>query len=285
VVGAVVLLLAGGGISFMTSPHPFVADGFFVSGAILFLAKFVTWEEAHAQANSRSKVVGMGVAITLVVLFIAIGGNHILNRPPRPLIQATALKLPQPDSGPALPRTPTELKLPPAKTPRKTSSVEDNKQPTLPDLFKSGFPNTLKLDGNSWGLVSKQDGTQILSGPTKVYLDFDAKTKFIAFYVPRSEHAYEAALGLWSQVPVTFDSVQKSMVVTAGYGANMTDLKDLTFSGRVFLYHEDMFNLRQLADLVDAYKSHEMALDFRGPEFLMSQVTAWYHQHGAKGVR
>lgn len=156
----------------------------------------------------------------------------------------------------------------------------DEKPPTLADLFKDGFPNTMKIDGTSWGFV--KGGTRILSGPTKVYLDFDAKTKFISFYVPRSEHAYPVALNLWSQVQATFQSVEKQIAITAGYQQNLTDLKDLTFSGRVFLYHEDAFNLRQLADLVDICKTHGMALDFRGPNFLMDQVMAWHRKHDKK---
>ncbi len=63
----------------MTTPHPFVADGFFIAGAALFLVKFVTWEEARVQA-SRVKLIFAGVVITLVILVIAIGGNHALDR-------------------------------------------------------------------------------------------------------------------------------------------------------------------------------------------------------------
>ena len=157
----------------------------------------------------------------------------------------------------------------------------DTTPPTLMELFKSGFPNTMKVDGASWGLVNK-DGHELLKGPSKVYLDFDARTKFIAFYIPRSEYSYESARSLWSQVPPTFAAVEKNIGVQAGYHQNLTDLKDLKFSGRVFLYYEDNFNLRQLADLVDAYKAHGMALDFRGPSFLGDQVIAWHHKHDKK---
>jgi hypothetical protein len=97
--------------------------------------------------------------------------------------------------------------------------------------------------------------------------------------VPRSEQSYVAASQLWDQVQPTFALVEKSISVQSGYLQNLTDLRDLTFSGRVFLYHEDNFSLRQLADLVDIYKSHGMALDFRGPGYLGDQVAAWYHSH------
>jgi hypothetical protein len=155
--------------------------------------------------------------------------------------------------------------------------------PILPDLFKSGFPNTLRVEGKTWSLMS--NNAPLLSGPTKIYLDFDARTKFIAFYIPRSEHSYEAASGLWANVQGVFAGTEKNIGVQAGYHQNLTDIKDLTFSGRVFLYHEDNFSLRQLADLIDIYKSHGMALDFRGPEFLGDQVVAWYHEHGVKGAK
>lgn len=167
----------------------------------------------------------------------------------------------------------------PPKTETATTKTEE-KPPTLLDLYKSSFPNTLRVDGNSWGLL--KDNSQVLSGPTKIYLDFDAKTKFVSFYIPTSKYSYEAASALWSQVNTTFAAVAKSVGVQAGYGHNPTDLKDLTFSGRVFLWHEDNFNLRQLADLVDTYKTHGMALDFRGPDYLANQVVAWHHQHDAK---
>jgi hypothetical protein len=158
---------------------------------------------------------------------------------------------------------------------------DESKPPTLSDLFKSGFPNTMKIDGNGWTLLDK-NRVQVLSGPTKVYLDFEARTKFIAFYITHSDQSYAAAVNLWAQVPVTFSSVEKSIEIQGGYQPNLTDLRDLRFSGRVFMYHEDMFNLRQLADLVDIYKSHGMALDFRGPSFLSDQVMAWHRTHDAR---
>ena len=105
--GAVVLLLAGGGISFMTSPYPLVAGGFFSVAAVLFLAKFVTWEEARAQTSSRGKVIVIGTVITAFILILAIGGNHLLHRPVvtsiKPALAATPSSASPPTSKPAIP--------------------------------------------------------------------------------------------------------------------------------------------------------------------------------------
>src|SRR5215469_8241561 len=82
VVGSVLLLVLGGALSFMTSPHTLVADGFFVVAAVLFLAKFLTWEEANQGNRPRRILVSAIVFIsTLVISATAIVGNHYLHRP------------------------------------------------------------------------------------------------------------------------------------------------------------------------------------------------------------
>ena|SRR3981189_2764655 len=47
VVGVVVPLVLGGGIAFMTSSHPWLGDVFYLAGGILFIVKFLTWEDAR----------------------------------------------------------------------------------------------------------------------------------------------------------------------------------------------------------------------------------------------
>src|ERR1017187_5148616 len=79
-VGGVVLCIVSGGFSFMTSSHPLIADGSYIAAAVLFLSKFVTWEETRQQDDgARLKVVVGGVGITLAVLSASIFGNHRLN--------------------------------------------------------------------------------------------------------------------------------------------------------------------------------------------------------------
>src|ERR1700694_1792186 len=82
VVGVVVPLVLGGGIAFMTSSHPWLADGFYLAGGILFIVKFLTWEDARQlDTVKRRNSYGLAIGLTLIVLCAAIWGNHRLNAP------------------------------------------------------------------------------------------------------------------------------------------------------------------------------------------------------------
>jgi hypothetical protein len=83
VVGGVLFLVLGGAITFMSSSHPIVADIFFVAGSALFIAKFLSWEDAKRHAKRK--------AITVIVMFMtaaltvgAMWGSHRMNAPPEP---------------------------------------------------------------------------------------------------------------------------------------------------------------------------------------------------------
>jgi hypothetical protein len=82
VVAVVVSLLIGGGLTFMTSNHPWLADVFYVAAGILFLAKFLTWEDARQlDRPKRNRSYGLAIGLTLAALCIAIWGDHRLSAP------------------------------------------------------------------------------------------------------------------------------------------------------------------------------------------------------------
>lgn len=157
-------------------------------------------------------------------------------------------------------------------------TTANEQPPTLNDLFSSDFSNTIKVDVSRWGMLHNE--VEVIQGPIKIYLDFQANTKFIGFLVPRSEYSFTACKGLWEQVDPAFKNLEKNFHSKGGFMPHLTDMKDLTFSGRVFIYHEDLFDFRQLADIVDVFRAHNMSVDFRGPEYLSNQRIAWYQKHG-----
>jgi hypothetical protein len=80
VVGPIILAICvGGGYSFMTSSHPYIADLFFLSGGILFLFKFLTWDISRKHGK-RKLVEAVIIFITLLIIVGTICLNHYLNQ-------------------------------------------------------------------------------------------------------------------------------------------------------------------------------------------------------------
>jgi hypothetical protein len=164
-----------------------------------------------------------------------------------------------------------------------SSATQQGKPPTLVDLFKSEFGNTMKFADEDRIGFKWADGNT-LKIKTQVYADFPAKTQFVSFYVASSPWAYDACLGLVDAVQDTITGLPKRIAVSAGYRDERSRLEDLTFSGRVILYHEDFLSIPQKAAIMSAYAAKHFDVHFRGPSYLGDQVVAWHHQHDAMGA-
>jgi len=82
VIGGIVFLILGGGLTFMTSGHPILADIFYLVGGGLFLSKFLTWEETKNLVQSKKRGISFGgTIVTVLVIVFALWGNHKLNAP------------------------------------------------------------------------------------------------------------------------------------------------------------------------------------------------------------
>jgi hypothetical protein len=173
---------------------------------------------------------------------------------------------------------------PAAKT---TLKAADEKPPTLADLFRSDFSNVAKLTDDVIGIQWK-DG-KVLHIKRQLYLDFPANTKFVGFYIPESDplsstKSVEACLELAkaSAVQQALDDMPKKVFVGSGSPEGMTSIQDLTFSGRVLIYHEAFLSITQKANIIHAYTARHWDVQFRGPDYLGNQVIAWHHSHDAK---
>ncbi len=92
VVGGALFFIWGGALGFMTSSHPNLADAFFVVGALLFIGKFVSWEDT--KKHTRRALITVVVSVSIVLMTIgAIWGNHHIN----------AVSIPAPPNVPASP--------------------------------------------------------------------------------------------------------------------------------------------------------------------------------------
>jgi hypothetical protein len=78
VVAFFLAIIVGGGLTFMTSGHPYIADSFFLIGAFLFLLKFFTWELPRQYAK-KNLIFTIITSIIILFTVVAICGNHYLN--------------------------------------------------------------------------------------------------------------------------------------------------------------------------------------------------------------
>jgi hypothetical protein len=158
-------------------------------------------------------------------------------------------------------------------------SKGEEKPPTLTDLFKGDFPNVMKFTGDRFG-VQWRDG-KVTPVVVQNYLDFPAKTEFVGFYVASSPKTYEICLKLAEGVQAALEDLRKRTKVSAGDIGGVNSLDDLTFSGRVFIYHEDFMSNPQKATIVLAFSNNHSDVQLRGPDYLGSEVVAWHHKHDA----
>jgi len=80
VVGGILFLLLSSGVTFSTTDHSLLGDFFFSASAVLFMVKFLTWEDARQlDRPKRNKSYGLAIGLTLIVLCAMIWGNHRLS--------------------------------------------------------------------------------------------------------------------------------------------------------------------------------------------------------------
>src|SRR3989454_458685 len=80
---------------------------------------------------------------------------------------------------------------------------------------------------------------QIVEVTARTHFDFDAGVKFISFYLPQCGNARQVCLELLANSPKLLTETESKISVRAGFVREKADdIKELKFSGRVFIYSE-----------------------------------------------
>jgi hypothetical protein len=153
---------------------------------------------------------------------------------------------------------------PPASS---ASAVTKNGPRTVKEHFDSDF--TTGDVSNSMKLWMNDGKTYLL--PYRVVTDFIARSKFLAFYVPDAPNAMYLCKALAENLQAPLDAVNQSLSMILTDGVAQTSLADLTFSGRVFIYHENLFSLQELATIESYFQSKGAAVEFRGIRYVASR--------------
>ena len=79
-VGVVLGIFLTSGVAFSTTERPFIADFFYSASAVLFIVKFLTWEDARQlDRPKRNKSYALAIGSALIVFCGMILGNHKLS--------------------------------------------------------------------------------------------------------------------------------------------------------------------------------------------------------------
>ncbi len=137
---------------------------------------------------------------------------------------------------------------------------------TLREYFDTDFPSVLNTASKlSLTVNVKGAPAATFEVPARVHYHFDSGTKYISYFVssgPESSGLSEALI-MNPQWPL---DAMKGVAVQVGYpGERMIDAADLRFSGRIFLYTEDLLSNEQTQKLQQMAKEKGIDLVMRTP--------------------
>ena len=163
------------------------------------------------------------------------------------------------------------------------ATTAEESEPTLLSLMDKGFPQLNKL----WGkpVLNFEDGST-LQLTSALYFDlFTSGAKFLGFHVPRSPRALEAFSVIAARAIELGDALGNGglKIISKAPGENPQTVSDLRYSGKVYLYHEDALTHKQMADVEEIFKSQQLIVVLRGPDFLTQAWLAWKQKsHGVQ---
>lgn len=111
---------------------------------------------------------------------------------------------------------------------------------TLREYFDADFPTVLNVASTLTVTIVQGSSLASFQVPARVHYHFESGTKYISYFVSSSPASYALSVGLVTNPQWPLDAV-KGIEAQSGYpGERMLNTADLKFSGRIFLYTEDL---------------------------------------------
>jgi hypothetical protein len=139
---------------------------------------------------------------------------------------------------------------------------------SLRNLFDTDNFNSLNI-ANDATIMNPLNGHHNIV-TLKLFEDFNEKVEFLAVFIPRSPDAFDLCLAIADKYKAILGQLHQRIQAwttipgeTAGTGT-----RDLTFSGRVYIYLDDELSLQQLATLEKFYNQNGLSPEFRSNAFL-----------------
>ena len=163
----------------------------------------------------------------------------------------------------------------PVSPPDMSAVNQDNKLSGLGHYWNTDFSHTLKLSQNitvSHKIPENASNSSIIK--FNIYQDHAANTKFIGFYIPAASDTYQICIYLAESYKVFMDEFGGSVHVEFKSAGDFSYIPshELTFTGRVYIYHETELSHEQLGQLIALYREKNLHVQFRGSNYA---TTRW----------
>jgi hypothetical protein len=155
--------------------------------------------------------------------------------------------------------------------------ADPRKQKQLVEYFRADFPNLFKtyaeVNVSGPGINNPRISIQ-------AYLDFQSRSSFVGYYIPMLSDTYQIAVVLADASQTTLQHFKSSLTMDTRDPADLkgTKMTDLTFTGAVYVYHENSLDLQQVAALDALYASKGLFLQLRGRPYA---VTRWLQEEAS----
>jgi hypothetical protein len=160
---------------------------------------------------------------------------------------------------------------------RPATPADDDPFKQLHKLFMSDFegPGSLRIGVGTEMERHWPDGRKEKLGELKLYDDFGTNSKFLAAYFPLRTDLYELCRDFATKCRDYIAGLEQNVETKSKDPAEpfWQNSKDLQFTGRVYVYYEGNFTVRQLADLEDVYNKQNLSPQFRGFDY--SDIRRW----------
>jgi len=160
--------------------------------------------------------------------------------------------------------------------------IGTKKEFTLHDAFKNDFFNYPNNKSENYGprysinsariykFRNTDDSIDGLKTEYIIHYDLVTNSAFLSIYIPLSQYAYTIAMTIADDYKTILDHEAREVRATGkdpGDSATL-DSKNVQFSRRIFIYHEDYLTLEQLGFLEILYKEKNLSAQFRGRDYL-----------------
>ncbi len=154
----------------------------------------------------------------------------------------------------------------PEKIPKKENIEKPRlKAKTLFDYYKTDF-TVMQLEKQILTITETKEQIK-----TKLLMDFDNASMYIAVYIPNHQKTNDIILSLISEHKKILEFRNVVAVESFYPGEQPTELKDISFTGRIFVYHEyPLFN-SDIMEIKQLYKANGLNIQLRGHKYAIAK--------------